>query len=127
MKWTTFQRKLKARRKYINEVRAMAKVMEGQQVKFGDHVLVIKARKSGMLYARCVDTCCSDAELKIAVKMPVELFIKLADHLNYKQALSNMNTTLRSIVAVVHGPSQQQIGEEHPAECWEKQCLVMED
>ena len=105
----------------------MAKLLENQRVQFGDHILIVRSRKAGRIYARCVETCCSDVEDRIAVKMPEDMFIKLVDTLNYEQALNNMSNTLMNIRAVVHGPSQQAVEGENPDQSWEKQSLAMED
>ena len=105
----------------------MAKLLENQRIQFGDHILIVRSKKSGIIYAHCVDTCCSDPENRVAVKMPEDMFVKIVDTLNYKQALNTMTSTVMNIRDMVHGPSQQAVEGEEPDQSWEKQTLVMED
>jgi hypothetical protein len=103
-------------------------LIEGQEIKFGEHVLVIRARRNGCIYAHCRETCCSDPDIRVAIKMPEKMFIELVDHLNYKQAYRGMSETIRGIAKSVHGPSQELEDDgSDPLHHWEKQSLAMED
>ena len=98
--------------------------MDGQKIAFGNHILIANKLPNGNIHARCIDTCCS-GDIRTAIKMREEDFVKLIDTLNYKAAVTKMTRSVSQIRNIVHGPSQEQV-EEDPDHSWEKQSLVME-
>lgn len=102
----------------------MARLFVNQEIRFGDHTLIVKSVKEGKVYARCVDTCCS-SEVRVAIAARESEFMSIIDAYNYRHAQSSMAATIRDIASIT-GVSQQQDDEVAPDQSWEKQALIME-